>query len=235
LNTITTTLDFDDEPDFLGGDIIEDKRARSAARVLSHSFPMGETQSQSQFPFDDFPPSAEIQVPSTNSGDLPRHDRDRLIIEELTQIEDSQPVLLDEISLSEASDSDHEDQDSFSLDTTHLGVVDRAEQKRAGRTVSETGIRFAFKAVCAPSPVRAKRAAVSVIEADDDSRKKVMREVIGAKNITRKAWGARNGRGAVTFQGKKGKENRVAQGKGEGVEKRQREIVMLMDSQDSFC
>jgi hypothetical protein len=81
---------------------------------------------------------------------------------------------------------------------------------------------------------------VSVIEADDESaRKKIMKEVIGSKTIKRKAWGSTRGRGAVTFRGNgaKGKENVAKEGRkkeGDG-EKRRRDMLMLMDSQNSFC
>jgi len=242
LNAISssTTLNFDDEPDFLGEDIIEDNRAGTAARALPNSVPMGESQSQSENNSTQF--SAEIQVPATNSSDLPRHGRDRQIIEELTQIEDSQPLLLDDISLSEASDSelDETPAPSFAADKTYTGFIDRAAQKRAARTASETATRFAFKAVTAASPARVKRTAVTVIEADDvSSRKKIMKEVIGSNHVKRKAWGAAKGRGAVTYRGASGnKENRTSETKkaGDGdAEKRRRDMLMLMDSQNSFC
>ena|SRR5579859_7605708 len=102
LNAISsTTLNFDDEPDFLGEEIIEDTKAGQASRNLPNSIPMGESQTQSQS--QDKSMSAEIQVPATSSGHLSRLSRDRLVIDELTQIEDSQPLVpLDDISLSEA-------------------------------------------------------------------------------------------------------------------------------------
>jgi len=242
LNAISSTsLNFDDEPDFLGeGEIIEDRKAGTAARNLPSSIPIGDSQSQSQ---DHTQDSAEIQVPATNSGNLPRHERDRLVIDELTQIEDSQRMLLDDISLSEASDSeiDEEDTVTFATDKVYTGFIDRAAQKRAARTVSESANRFAFKAVTAASPARVKRTAVSVIEADDEStRKKIMKEVVGSKTVKRKAWGAAKGRGAVTFRasGGRGKENVGGQAKKKGnadAEKRRRDMLILMDSQNSFC
>lgn len=243
MNAISsTTLNFDDEPDFLGGDVIEDTKAGTAARVLPNSVPMGESQSQSQSQNTDTQMSAEIQVPATNSGDLPRHERDRLIIEELTQIEDSQPLLLDDISLSEASDSELDDtpSQSFSMDKIYTGFIDRAAQKRAARTASETTTRYAFKAVTAPSPARLKRSAVTVIEADNDSsRKKIMKEVVGSTRVKRKAWGTTKGRGAVTFRGSSGNKENIGKDvkkKGdEGAERRRRDMLMLMDSQNSFC
>ena len=238
----STSLNYDDEPDFLGeSEIIEDRRAGTAARNLPSSIPVGESQSQSQD--NDSQDSAEIQVPATNSGNLPRHERDRLVIDELTQIEDSQRMMLDDISLSEASDSDREEEDTitFATEKVYTGFIDRAAQKRAARTISESANRFAFKAVAAVSPARVKRTAVSVIEADDESaRKKIMKEVVGSTTVKRKAWGIAKGRGAVTFRasGGRGKENagRETRKKGNGdAEKRRRDMLMLMDSQNSFC
>jgi hypothetical protein len=240
LNAISsTTLNFDDEPDFLGEEIIEDTKAGTASRNLPNSVPMGESQSQSQS--QDTSMSAEIQVPATSSGNLSRQARDRLVIDELTQIEDSQPLVLDDISLSEASDSETEKIESFIQDKVYTGFIDRAAQKRAARTISETQTRFAFKAVTSSSPARTKRTAVSVIEADDEStRKKIMKEVIGSKTVKRKAWGANRGRGAVTFRGSggRGKENVETQLKKKGdsdTDRRRRDMLMLMDSQNSFC
>jgi len=244
LNAISanTTLNFDDEPDFLGDDVIEDTRASTAARALPNSAPMGESQSQSQSQQQDPQLSAEIQVPATNSGEISRYERDRQIIEELTQVEDSQPMLLEDISLSEASDSELEEtpEQSFNFDKTYTGFIDRAAQKRAARTASETSTRFAFKAVTATSPDRMKRTAVTVVEPDDElSRKKIMREVVGSNNVKRKTWGAAKGRGAVTYRGSSGnKENKrnEMKKKGDGdSEKRKRDMLILMDSQNSFC
>jgi hypothetical protein len=244
LNAISsTTLNFDDEPDFLGGDVIDDRRAGTAARNLPNSIPVGDSQSQSQSYDQSTETSAEIQVPATNSGNIPRHERDRLIIDELTQIEDSQPMFPEDLSLSEASDSEDEDEppQPFAMDKVYTSFIDRAAQKRASRTASETTTRFAFKAVATASPAKAKRAAVSVIEADDEpSRKKMMKEVIGSKTAKRKAWGSTRGRGAVTFRGSggRGKENigREIKRKGDGdAETRRRDMLMLMDSQNSFC
>jgi hypothetical protein len=231
-------MNYDDEPDFLGeGGIIDDRKASTAARHLPNSFLQGDSQSQSQ----DLQASAEIQVPGTSSGTLFHRNRDRQVIDELTQIEDSQPILLDDLSLSEVSDSDGEDDTpGFDADKVYTGFIDRAAQKRASRTLSDTTTRFAFKAVTTASPARVKRTAVSVIEADDESaRKKIMKEVIGSKTIKRKAWGSTRGRGAVTFRGNgaKGKENVAKEGRkkeGDG-EKRRRDMLMLMDSQNSFC
>ena len=243
LNAISsTTLNFDDEPDFLGEEIIEDTKAGTASRNLPNSVPMGESQSQSQSQSQDKSISAEVQVPATNSGILSRQARDRLVIDEMTQVEDSQPLVLDDdISLSEASDSDVEEPASFVPDKVYTGFIDRAAQKRASRTISETQTRFAFKAVASSSPTRAKRTAVSVIEADDEStRKKIMKEVIGSKTVKRKAWGSNRGKGAVTFRasGGRGKENVVAEMKKKGdndADRRRRDMLMLMDSQNSFC
>lgn len=244
LNAISsTTLNFEDEPDFLGEDIIDDRRAGTAARNLPNSVPMGDSQSQTQSYDQNTQTSAEIQVPATNSGNLPRYERDRLIIDELTQIEDSQPIIPEDLSLSEASDSEIEDEpvQPFAMDKVYTGFIDRAAQKRASRTASETTTRFAFKAVNTVSPAKAKRAAVSVIEADDEpSRKKIMKEVIGSKTVKRKAWGSTKGRGAVTFRasGGRGKENAGGEikRKGDGdAERRRRDMLMLMDSQNSFC
>lgn len=240
LNAISsTTLNYDDEPDFLGEEIIEDTKAGTASRNLPNSVPMGESQSQSQS--QDTRMSVEIQVPATGSGNLSRHEKDRLVIDELTQIEDSQPLILDDISLSEASDSETEERESFVPDKVYTGFIDRAAQKRASRTISETQTRLAFKAVTSSSPARAKRTAVSVIEADDEStRKKIMKEVIGSKTVNRKAWGSTRGRGAVTFRGSggRGKENVAAEMKKKGdgdADRRRRDMLMLMDSQNSFC
>jgi hypothetical protein len=241
LNAISsTTLNYDDEPDFLGEEIIEDTKAGTASRNLPNSVPMGESQSQSQS--QDTGMSVEIQVPATSSGNLSRHEKDRLVIDELTQIDDSQPLILDDdVSLSEASDSEIEERESFVPDKVFTGFIDRAAQKRASRTISETQTRFAFKAVTSSSPARAKRTAVSVIEADDEStRKKIMKEVIGSKTVNRKAWGSTRGRGAVTFRGSggRGKENVAAamKKKGDGdADRRRRDMLMLMDSQNSFC
>lgn len=242
LNAISsTTLNFDDEPDFLGEEIIEDTKAGQAGRNLPNSIPMGESQSQSQSQSQDTSMSAEIQVPATSSGSLSRQARDRLVIDELTQIEDSQPLVpLDDISLSEASDSENEETEAFVRDKVYTGFIDRAAQKRAARTISETQTRFAFKAVTSSSPARAKRTAVSVIEADDEvARKKIMKEVIGSKTVKRKAWGSNRGRGAVTFRasGGRGKENVAAEmKKGDSdADRRRRDMLMLMDSQNSFC
>jgi hypothetical protein len=237
-------MNFDDEPDFLGEtEIIEDSKVGLAARTLSNSIPIGQSQSQSHHQY--IATSAEIQVPATNSGDLPRHERDRLIIDELTQIEDSQqPVISEDLSLSEASDSDLDGEPSerFTADKVYTGFIDRAAQKRAARTVSETTTRFAFKAVNnSSSPMRTKRTAVSVIEADDQAtRKKVMKEVMGSKTIKRKAWGGARGRGAVTYRGSggRGKENYAADVNKKSdntAEKRRSNMLKLMDSQDSFC
>src|SRR5579862_3631904 len=90
----STTLNYDDEPDFLGEEIIEDTKAGTASRNLPNSVPMGESQSQSQS--QDTGMSVEIQVPATSSGNLSRHEKDRLVIDELTQIDDSQPLILDD-------------------------------------------------------------------------------------------------------------------------------------------
>ena len=164
-----------------------------------------------------------------------------MMIEELTQIEDSQPIIPADLSLSEGSDSEIEEPSSFAMDKVYTGFIDRAAQKRAARTISESANRFAFKAVNSSSPVRVKRTAVSVIEADDEStRKKIMNEVVGSKSIKRKTWGATKGRGAVTFRcsGSRGKENSGEQVKKKGngdAEKRRRDMLMLMDSQNSFC
>ena len=233
-------MNFDDEPDFLGeGEIIEDFRAGVAARNLPNSVPLGDSQSQSQDQTTQI--STEVQVPATSSGNLNRHARDRLIIEELTQIDDSQPTIPDDISLSEASESDLEDEppSSFTADKVYTGFIDRAAQKSAVRTFSESSTRFAFKAVRAPSPARIKRAAVSVIEADDESRKKIIKEVVGAKFIKRKAWGATKGRGAVTYNRyrPKGKENACQEIKksDSDAEKRRGHMLRLMGSQNSFC
>lgn len=244
LNAISSTaLNFDDEPDFLGESaVIEDRKASTAARNLPNSMiPVGDdSQSQSQDQT-----SAEIQVPATSSSNLPsRHTRDRMVIEELTQIEDSQPIFdQEDISLSEASDSELEDDEtvSFMTDKVYTGFIDRAAQKRASRTISESANRFAFKAVTSSSPARVKRTAVSVIEADDEStRKKIMKEIIGSKSIKRKAWGSTKGRGAVTFRssGARGKENSNGEVKKKGngdAEKRRRDMLILMDSQNSFA
>jgi hypothetical protein len=201
---------------------------------------MGDSQSQSQR--GNLLASAEIQVPATNSSDISRHERDRLIIEEMTQVDDSQPMSIDDISLSEASSSELEEPSghSLTLQKAYTGFIDRAEQKRSARTASEINNRFAFKAVTAASPARVKRTAVSVIELDDEqSRKKIMREVVGAKNIKRKAWGTAQGRGAVTYRGSSGnRENKRSEMKkkaDDGAEKRRREMLVLMDSQNSFC
>ena len=160
----------------------------------------------------------------------------------MTQIEDSQR-LLDDISLSETSDSEMEDDApmTFATDNVFTGFIDRAAQKRASRTFSESANRLAFKAVTVVSPVRVKRTAVSVIEADDEStRKKIMKEVVGSRTVKRKAWGTARGRGAVTFRssGGRGKENVGFEIKKRGdgdAEKRRRDMLMLMDSQNSFC
>lgn len=242
MNAISSTaLNFDDEPDFLGeGEIIEDNKAGIAARNLPNSVSISDSQSQSQDQTTQT--SAEIQVPATSSGNLNGHGRDRLTIEELTQIEDSQPILTDDISLSEASESDLEDEppSSFTKDKVYTGFIDRAAQKRAARTLSESATRFAFKAVKVPSPAQVKRTAVSVIDvADESTRKKIMKEVVGSKIVKRKAWGITKGRGAVTYNGPrpKGKENEIADVKREdtGAEKRRKQMLMLMDSQNSFC
>jgi hypothetical protein len=244
LNAISsTTLNFDDEPDFLGeNEIIEDRKAGTAARNLPNSISVGDSQSQVQSESQSAQSSAEIEVPATNSGSLPRHTSDRMVIDELTQIEESQPTVRDDISLSEVSDSDLEDEpvSSFVADKVYTGFIDRAAQRRASRTISDSANRFAFKAVTNSSPARIKRPAVSVIEADDEStRKKIMKEVVGSKSIRRKVWGPTKGRGAVTFRasGAKGKENSGSEMKKEngGAEKRRRDILMLMDSQHSFC
>ena len=241
MNAISSTaLNFDDEPDFLGeNEIIEDRKASTAARNLPNTLPLGDFQSQSQ---EQVSNRAEIQVPATSSANLPRHERDRIVIEELTQIEDSQPIIPDDLSLSEASDSEIEEEpSSFVTEKVYTGFIDRAAQKRAARTISESANRFAFKAVNSSSPARVKRTAVSVIEADDEStRKKIMKEVIGSKSIKRKTWGATRGHGAVTFRssGSRGKENSGEQVKKKGngdAEKRRRDMLMLMDSQNSFC
>jgi hypothetical protein len=227
-------MNFDDEPDFLGeGGIIDDRRAGTAARTLPNSF-QGDSQSQSQ----DILPSAEIQVAGTSSGTMNHRNRDRLVIDQLTQIEDSQPM--SDLSLSEPSDSEREDNESFDADKVYTGFIDRAAQKRAARTLSETTTRYAFKAVTIASPARVKRTAVSVIEADDDSsRKKIIKEVIGSKTVKRKTWGTTKGRGAVTFRGSgtRGKENSVKKvGKrDDDGDKRRRDMLKLMDSQNSFC
>jgi hypothetical protein len=149
-------------------------------------------------------------------------------------------IALEDVSLSEASDSEEDETPGFDVDKVYTGFIDRAAQKRASRTVSETTTRYAFKAVTAASPARVKRTAVSVIEADDEStRKKIMKEVVGSKTVKRKAWGTAKGRGAVTFRaaGAKGKENAAKGGvktDGDG-ERRRRDMLMLMDSQNSFC
>lgn len=242
MNAISTTLNFDDEPDFLGENaIIEDQRAGTAARNLPNSISVGDSQSQVQSENQSAQSSVEIEVPATNSGNLPRHTRDRLVIDELTQVEDSQPTVRDDVSLSELSDSDLEDEPalSFMADKVYTGFIDRAAQKRASRTVSDSANRFAFKAVTIASPARLKRPAVSVIEADDEStRKKVIKEVVGSKLIKRKVWGPTKGRGAVTYRapGTRGKENSGSEMKKEnGDSKRRRDMLVLMDSQNSFC
>ena len=160
----------------------------------------------------------------------------------MTQIQDSQPIIPEDLSLSEASDSEVEDEpSSFVTEKVYTGFIDRAAQKRAARTVSESANRFAFKAVNSSSPARIKRTAVSVIEADDEStRKKIMKEVVGSKSIKRKTWGATRGRGAVTFRssGSRGKENsgdQITKKANGDTEKRRRDMLMLMDSQNSFC
>jgi len=239
-------LNVDDEPDFLGETaVIEDRKASTAARNLPNSVPHG-GDSQSQFQSQDptSPISAEVQVPATSSANIPRYERDRIIIDELTQIEDSQPLIAEDISLSEASDSEIEDERttaSFVTEKVYTGFIDRAAQKRAARTISESANRFAFKAVTSSSPTRVKRTAVSVIEADDElTRKKIMKEVVGSKSIKRKAWGTNKGRGAVTFRSSRasGKENSSGEIKKKGngdAEKRRKDMLMLMDSQNSFC
>src|SRR5579859_5663291 len=76
LNAIssTTTLNFDDEPDFLGeSDIIEDTRAGTLART--NSMPQGDSQSQSQLA-DSLASQTEVQVPATSSRSLTRRTRD---------------------------------------------------------------------------------------------------------------------------------------------------------------
>ena len=123
----------------------------------------------------------------------------------------------------------------------YTGFIDPAAQKRAARTISESANRFAFKAVTSSSPVRVKRTAVSVIEPDDEStRKKIMNELVGSKSMKRKAWGPNKGRGAVTFRSSngRGKENSRGEERRKGnrdAEKRRNDILMLMDSQNSFC
>lgn len=234
----SSTLNVDDEPDFLGEDeIIEDRKASVAARNLPHSISRGDSQSQSQ----DQLLSPEVQVPATSSANLRSTGREHRIIEELIQVEDSQPG---HISLSEDDESEEEEdsQLSFVSDKVYTGFIDRAAQKRASRTASESTNRFAFKAVSNSSPARVKRTAVSVIEADDEStRKKIMKEVVGSKTVKRKAWGAVRGRGAVTFRasGGRGKENSSADPKHKkdnpDAEKRRKDILTLMDSQNSFC
>jgi hypothetical protein len=235
-------MNIDDEPDFLGETgVIEDRKASTAARNLPNSVPhRGDSQSQSQDPASQI--SAEIQVPATSSANIPRYERDRIIIDELTQIEDSQPLMPEDISLSEASDSEDERTTApFLTEKVYTGFIDRAAQKRASRTISESANRFAFKAVTSSSPTRVKRTAVSVIEADDElTRKKIMKEVVGSKSIKRKAWGTNKGRGAVTFRSSRasGKENSSGEIKKKGnsdAEKRRRDMLMLMDSQNSFC
>jgi len=67
-----------------------------------------------------------------------------------------------------------------------------------------------------------------------------MKEVIGSKSIKRKTWGATRGRGAVTYRSSSsgGKENSCEQIKKKGngdAERRRRDMLMLMDSQNSFC
>ena len=160
----------------------------------------------------------------------------------MTQVENSLP---EHISLSEDDELEEEEDSclSFVSDKVYTGFIDRAAQKRASRTVSELTNRFAFKAVSSSSPARIKRTAVSVIEADDEStRKKVMKEVVGSKTIKRKVWGAARGQGAVTFRpnaGSKGKENFLADAKNRkgtpDAERRRKDILTLMDSQNSFC
>src|SRR5881392_1788088 len=77
----STTLNFDDEPDFLGeSEIIEVRRASTAARNLPNTLPLGD--SQSQFQDQTSQTSAEIQVPATSSANLHCHERDRIMIEE---------------------------------------------------------------------------------------------------------------------------------------------------------
>jgi hypothetical protein len=244
LNAISsTTLNFDDEPDFLGeSEIIDDQRAGTAARNLPNSIRVDDSQSQVQSQNQSTESSAEIEVPATSSGSLPRRTRDLMVIDELTQVKDSQPTVHNDISLSEASDSDPEDEptSSFVTDKVYTGFIDRAAQKRASRTVSDSANRFAFKAVINASPARIKRTAVSVIEADDElTRKKIIKEVVGSKTVKRKVWGSTKGRGAVTFRapGAKGKENSGSEMKkgNDDTEKRRRDVLILMDSQNSFC
>jgi MRC1-like domain len=236
----SSTLNVDDEPDFLGEDEIEDRKARVLARNLPNNISQGDSQSQDQ----DQLLSAEVQIPATSSANLYPTARDQRIIE-LTQIEDSQPG---HVSLSEDDESDEEEGDedsqlSFVADKVYTGFIDRAAQKRASRTASESTNRFAFKAVSNSSPTRVKRTAVSVIEADDDSaRKKIMKEIVGLKTIKRKAWGIAKGCGAVTFRsnaGTRGKENFVGDSKNRkgnpDAERRRKDILTLMDSQNSFC
>jgi hypothetical protein len=186
--------------------------------------------------------SPEVQVPATSSANIHSTGRDQRIIEELTQIEDSQPG---HISLSEEDESqDGEDsQLSFVSGKTYTGFIDRAAQKRASRTSSESINRLAFKAVNNSSPARLKRTAVSLVEGDDDSaRKKIMKEIVGSKSIKRKAWGTARGQGAVTYRsgaGARGKENNGAEtgskGRNPDSERRRKDILTLMDSQGSFC
>ena len=238
----STTLNFDDEPDFLGeAEIIKDRKASLAARSLSVNLPLEDSQSQSQDPgnIDNVRASAEIQVPATSSCNESRHKNDLMVIDELTQVEDSQPMFED-ISLSEASEPESEQDEfrSFVSDKVYTGFIDRAAQKRANRTISGSDGRFSFKAVTVSSPSRGKRSAVSVIEPDDDStRKKIMKEVIGTKPAKRKAWGNNKARGAVTYRASKGKENIceiVKKKEDANAEKRRSNMLKLMDSQNAF-
>jgi hypothetical protein len=206
---------------------------------LPNNVLFGDSQSQSQAQSNES--SGTIQVPGTNPSQIPHSSRDRAIIDESTQIEDSQPFIENDVSLSEASESDLEDDHTpLEVDKTYTGFIDRAAQKRASRTISQSSTRLAFKAVLSSSPARVKRTAVSVIEADDEAtRKRIMKEVVESKNNKRKAWGTAKGRGAVTFRAKaKGKENvdrEMSKKGGEDTEKRKRNMLALMDSQNSFC